>query len=62
MDINRYITVSSGLAASFISYGLMREYILRSENIDKCSRFNIILGLNSAIASGLLQVYTGIRH
>lgn len=62
MDINRYITVSSGLAVSFISYGLMREYILKAENIDKCSRFNIILGLNSAITWGVLQVYTGIRH
>jgi hypothetical protein len=62
MDINRCITVSSGLAVSFISYGVMRVYILKSENIDKCSRFNLILGLNSAITSGLLQVYTGIRH
>ena len=63
MDVNRCITVSSGLAASFIGYGVMRVYILKGENhIDNCSRINLILGLNSAIAWGVLQVYNGIRH
>jgi hypothetical protein len=63
MDLDRCIRIGSGLAYTFVGYGVLRHLVTTSENsgVGKCTRINLIVGLNSAIATGLLRVYSGIR-
>jgi hypothetical protein len=64
MNLDSYIQVGTGLAYTFVGYGALNHFVLTSGNSDigKCTRVNLILGLNSVIATGILQVYSGLRR
>jgi len=64
MDLDKCIQVGTGVAYAFVGYGALRHINLTSESstINKCTRINLLVGLNSVIATGLLKIYSGSRR
>ena len=61
MEIDKYIKIGTGLSYTFISYGALK-HVIKNYRDDKCTKSNLVIGLNSAIATGLLYLYSELRR